>query len=178
MLGGGDELRLFASLAPTMMGSPREEFAGVLRAVGAGNPPWTRLGMVGRALADPRGKQRSLGAYCEVAVRFASRMGLRWAWHRRWPSPMRAGTDAGCRAVCPARTSPPPFGSRSWRTMWSYWSGPSAPRTPNDSSVSGGACLRSRRRRCGARRRAHCVAARGCRCLGTCRGARPGAGRR
>lgn len=76
ILGGGDELRLFAALAPTIMGSRREELAGVLRAVGAGTPPWTRVGLVGRALADTGGKERSLGAHCEVAVRFAGRMGL------------------------------------------------------------------------------------------------------
>jgi HD-GYP domain-containing protein (c-di-GMP phosphodiesterase class II) len=76
VLGGGDELRLFAALAPTIMGSPREEIAGVLRAVGAGTPPWTRVGLVGRALTDLHGKERTFGAHCEVAVRFASRMGL------------------------------------------------------------------------------------------------------
>jgi HD-GYP domain-containing protein (c-di-GMP phosphodiesterase class II) len=76
VFGGGDELRLFAALAPTIMGSPREEVAAVVRAVGAGTPPWTRLGLIGRALADPRGKERTLNTHCEVAVRFASRMGL------------------------------------------------------------------------------------------------------
>ena len=73
---GGDELRLFAALAPTVMGSPREELAGVLRAVGAGTPPWSRLNLVGQALTDLHGKERTFSAHCEVAVRFASRMGL------------------------------------------------------------------------------------------------------
>lgn len=76
VLGGGDELRLFAALAPTVMGSPREELAAVLRAVGAGTPPWTRLNLVGRALTDLNGKERTFRTHCEVAVRFASRMGL------------------------------------------------------------------------------------------------------
>jgi HD-GYP domain-containing protein (c-di-GMP phosphodiesterase class II) len=74
--GGGDELRLFAALAPTVMGSPREELTGVLRAVGAGTPPWTRFILVGQAVSDRHGKERTLSAHCEVAVRFASRMGL------------------------------------------------------------------------------------------------------
>ncbi len=76
VLGAGDELRLFAALAPTVMGSPREELAGVLRAVGAGTPPWTRLNLVGRVLTDLHGKERTFSAHCEVAVRFAARMGL------------------------------------------------------------------------------------------------------
>ncbi len=76
VLGGGDELRMFAALAPTVMGSPREELAGVLRAVGAGTPPWTRVSLIGRALTDLHGKERTFSTHCEVAVRFASRMGL------------------------------------------------------------------------------------------------------
>jgi HD-GYP domain-containing protein (c-di-GMP phosphodiesterase class II)/DNA-binding CsgD family transcriptional regulator len=76
VFGGGDELGWYAALAPTVMGSGREELAAVLRSVGAGTPTWTRLGLVGRALADPGGKERNLRAHCEVAARFGSRMGL------------------------------------------------------------------------------------------------------
>jgi HD-GYP domain-containing protein (c-di-GMP phosphodiesterase class II) len=90
-LAGGDELGLYAALAPTVMGTRSEELAGIVRAVGAGAPMWTRLGLLGRAAADPQGKARALGAHCEVAARFGSRMGLPdgvaaalAAGHARW----------------------------------------------------------------------------------------------
>ena len=106
----GDELRLFAALA-TVMGSPREELAGVLRAVGAGTPPWSRLNLVGQALTDLHGKERTFER-CEVAVRFASRMGLPQGVVSAWPLHTRVGMDAACRLACQVRISPSRSGSR------------------------------------------------------------------
>ena len=75
-LAGGDELAFYAALAPTIMGSGREEFAALVRAVGAGASPGSRLGLIATVATDRHGKQRSLGPHCEVAARLAVRMGL------------------------------------------------------------------------------------------------------
>jgi HD-GYP domain-containing protein (c-di-GMP phosphodiesterase class II) len=75
-LAGGDELGFYAALAPTVTGSRREELTAVVRRVGVGATPWSRLALLAEVAADPRAKERSLGAHCEVAARLAVRLGL------------------------------------------------------------------------------------------------------
>jgi HD-GYP domain-containing protein (c-di-GMP phosphodiesterase class II) len=75
-LAGGDELAFYAALAPTTMGSGREEFAAMVRAVGVGTAPGRRLALIAAVATDRDGKQRILGPHCEVAARLAVRMGL------------------------------------------------------------------------------------------------------
>ena len=75
-LAGGDELSFYAALAPTIMGSRREEFTALARNVAVGSPRRTRIALLAGVVADPHGKERSLGPHCEIAARFAARMGL------------------------------------------------------------------------------------------------------
>jgi HD domain len=75
-LAGGDELAFYAAVAPTIMGSRREEFTALVRAVGAGTSPGRRQALIAAVATDRHGKERSLGPHCEVAARFAARMGL------------------------------------------------------------------------------------------------------
>ena len=73
---GGDDLALNAAMAPVLMGSGREMMGRFVRSVGPGQPPLRRLGLVARALADPKGTERSLSTHCEVAVMLAGRTGV------------------------------------------------------------------------------------------------------
>jgi HD-GYP domain-containing protein (c-di-GMP phosphodiesterase class II) len=75
-LVGGDDLALNAAMAPVLMGSGREMMARFVRSVAPGQPPVRRLRLVARALADPRGTERSLSTHCEVAVMLAGRTGV------------------------------------------------------------------------------------------------------
>jgi HD-GYP domain-containing protein (c-di-GMP phosphodiesterase class II) len=76
VLVGGDDLALNAAMAPVMMGSGREVMGRFVRSVAPGQPPLRRLRLVARALADPKGAERSLSTHCEVAVMLARRVGL------------------------------------------------------------------------------------------------------
>jgi HD-GYP domain-containing protein (c-di-GMP phosphodiesterase class II)/DNA-binding CsgD family transcriptional regulator len=75
-MAGGDDAGFLAGMAPATMGSPREELARLLGLVGRGERVPHRLRLLAGALSDPRGKQRLLGAHCEVAVRLASEISL------------------------------------------------------------------------------------------------------
>ena len=72
-LVGGDDRALNAAMAPVLMGSGREMMGRFVRSVAPGQPPLRRLGLVGRALADAKGTERSLSTHCEVAVMLAGR---------------------------------------------------------------------------------------------------------
>jgi HD-GYP domain-containing protein (c-di-GMP phosphodiesterase class II) len=73
---GGDDRALLAAMAPAYMGSTREKLGRFVRSIGSDQPLTRRLGLVARALADPKGEGRSLAAHCEVAVMLAGRAGL------------------------------------------------------------------------------------------------------
>ena len=75
-LVGGDDRALNAAMAPVLMGSGREMMGRFVRSVAPGQPPLRRLHLVARALADPRGTERSLSTHCEVAVMLAGRTGV------------------------------------------------------------------------------------------------------
>ncbi|MGH3135647.1 MAG: HD domain-containing phosphohydrolase [Gaiellaceae bacterium] len=72
-LVGGDDRALNAAMAPVLMGSGREMMGRFVRSVAPGQPQLRRLGLVARALADPKGTERSLSTHCEVAVMLAGR---------------------------------------------------------------------------------------------------------
>ena len=115
-LGGGDDMAVNAAFAATVMQPGFEELRVALRTVGAGEPWPARLSLLARILTDVHGRERDLGAHCEVAARFAARMGLPagveaalGAAYARWdgrgvPSGL-AGTDipAGMRLAIVAR---------------------------------------------------------------------------
>jgi HD-GYP domain-containing protein (c-di-GMP phosphodiesterase class II) len=75
-LVGGDDRALNAAMAPVVMGSGPELIGRFVRSVGPGQPPLRRLRLVARALADPKGAERSLSTHCEVAVMLAARTGV------------------------------------------------------------------------------------------------------
>jgi HD-GYP domain-containing protein (c-di-GMP phosphodiesterase class II) len=75
-LVGGDDRALNAAMAPVLMGSGREMMGRFVRSVAPGQPPLRRLRLVARALADPRGTERSLSTHCEVGVMLAGRAGV------------------------------------------------------------------------------------------------------
>jgi HD-GYP domain-containing protein (c-di-GMP phosphodiesterase class II)/DNA-binding CsgD family transcriptional regulator len=73
---GGDDLAINSAMALVLMGSVRELMGQFVRSVAPDQPRLRRLGLVARALADPKGTERSLSAHCEVAVMLAGRIGL------------------------------------------------------------------------------------------------------
>jgi HD-GYP domain-containing protein (c-di-GMP phosphodiesterase class II) len=73
---GGDDRALLAAMAPAYMGSGREKLGRFVRSIAPGQPRVQRLGLIARALANPKGEERSLTAHCEVAVMLAGRSGL------------------------------------------------------------------------------------------------------
>ena len=108
-LVGGDDRALNAAVAPVLMGSGREMMGRFVRSVGPGQPPLRRLRLIARALADPKGTDRSLSAHCEVAVMLAARTGVQQPVvnalahaYERWDGkgyPTRLKGDAIPRAV-------------------------------------------------------------------------------
>ena len=73
---GGDDLAIYAAMAPVIMGSGREMMGRFVRSVAIGQPRMRRLRLVARGLADPKGTERSLSTHCEVGAMLASRVGL------------------------------------------------------------------------------------------------------
>ncbi|HEX9887890.1 MAG TPA: HD domain-containing phosphohydrolase [Nitriliruptorales bacterium] len=73
---GGDEIAFLAAMAPVFMGGMREMMTTFVSEVGRELPPLRRAAAVVRALADTDGAERTLSADCEVASRFASRLGM------------------------------------------------------------------------------------------------------
>ncbi len=75
-LVGGDDLAINAAMAPVLMGSSKEVMARFVRSVAPGQPRARRVRLVARALADPKGAERSLATHCEVGAMLARRVGL------------------------------------------------------------------------------------------------------
>lgn len=75
-MAGGDERGFLAGMAPATMGSARQELARLVTVVSRGGALPSRVRSLARALTDPGGKERLLGAHCEVASRLADGMGL------------------------------------------------------------------------------------------------------
>ena len=76
-LNGGDELALYKGLAPSLMGAPTEVIGWMLRYLAEGQAPLTRMRLLGSALTDPKGAERSFRAHCEVGRMLARRIGLK-----------------------------------------------------------------------------------------------------
>lgn len=72
----GDEVELNSWLTSLTLASNLERGTTVLRHVGAGSPPWERLGLLGRAIAGTRYVQEIEVAHCEVARLFAARLSM------------------------------------------------------------------------------------------------------
>jgi HD-GYP domain-containing protein (c-di-GMP phosphodiesterase class II)/DNA-binding CsgD family transcriptional regulator len=73
---GGDDIGFNEAMAPVFHGGSVEMIAAMVRTVGAGSPPLSRAMLVGSALADVHGAQRSLAAHCEVGAMLSRRLGL------------------------------------------------------------------------------------------------------
>lgn len=73
---GGDDIALYAGLAPSFMGAPSEAMGWMLRHLAEGKPPLTRMRSLVAAFADPKGAERSIRAHCEVGQMLARRLGL------------------------------------------------------------------------------------------------------
>ena len=76
VLAGGDEIAFNAAMAPVVMADDREAVPHLIRHLGEGLPLHRRVGRIGAALSDPKGKARSLASHCEVGARLAARIGL------------------------------------------------------------------------------------------------------
>jgi HD-GYP domain-containing protein (c-di-GMP phosphodiesterase class II)/DNA-binding CsgD family transcriptional regulator len=100
---GGDEITYYAELAPVVMGEQSEILGYHLRHFAAGNPPLTRLRLLGGALAaGSRDARRTIAIHCDVARILAERLGLRSAVaegvghvFERWDGKGLPGTLAG-----------------------------------------------------------------------------------
>ncbi len=100
---GGDEITYYAGLAPVLMGEQSEILGYHLRHFAAGNPPLTRVRLLGGALAaGSRDARRTIAIHCEIARMLAERLGLRPAIaegvghvFERWDGKGLPGTLAG-----------------------------------------------------------------------------------
>jgi HD-GYP domain-containing protein (c-di-GMP phosphodiesterase class II)/DNA-binding CsgD family transcriptional regulator len=72
----GDEIALYAGLAPFFMGRPSEAMAWMLRHLAEGKPISTRARALIGAFTDPKGAERTIRAHCEVGEMLARRIGL------------------------------------------------------------------------------------------------------
>lgn len=72
----GDDIALYAGLAPSLMGGPSEAIGWMLRHLSEGQPPLTRARALVGVLTDPKGTERSFRAHCEVGQMLARRIGL------------------------------------------------------------------------------------------------------
>lgn len=75
-MAGGDDVGFNAAMAPAINGSRREIAGRLVRAVGAGRPPATRLRLIAGAFTDADGARRSLSTHCEVGSMLARRIGV------------------------------------------------------------------------------------------------------
>ncbi|MFP3902305.1 MAG: HD domain-containing phosphohydrolase [Acidimicrobiia bacterium] len=75
-MAGGDDVAFNAAMAPAINGHPWEIARRLVRAVGAGRPPVTRLRLIAGAFADADGARRSLTTHCEVGSMLARRIGV------------------------------------------------------------------------------------------------------
>jgi HD-GYP domain-containing protein (c-di-GMP phosphodiesterase class II) len=69
---GGDDIGFFGAMGAVTMGSEREQFAALSKAVGVGLPAPRRLGRVAATIA--RGAKSSLTEHCDAARRLAARL--------------------------------------------------------------------------------------------------------
>lgn len=75
-LNGGDEIALYAGLAPSLMGGPSEPLGWMLRHLASGRPPLDRARALITVVADTKGTERAIRAHCEVGQMLARRIGL------------------------------------------------------------------------------------------------------
>jgi len=75
-INGGDDIALYAGVAPFFMGAPTEILGWMMRHLAEGERPLARVRAVTTALADPKGQQRSIRAHCEVGRMLSRRIGL------------------------------------------------------------------------------------------------------
>ena len=72
----GDDIALYAGLAPSFMGRPSEAIAWMLRHLAEGSSFPTRARALVGAFTDPKGAERTIRAHCEVGEMLARRIGL------------------------------------------------------------------------------------------------------
>jgi HD-GYP domain-containing protein (c-di-GMP phosphodiesterase class II)/DNA-binding CsgD family transcriptional regulator len=72
----GDDIALYAGLAPSFMGRPSEAMGWILRHLAEGSPFSARVRALVGAFTDPKGAERTIRAHCEVGQMLARRIGL------------------------------------------------------------------------------------------------------
>lgn len=72
----GDEIALYAGLAPYFMGRPSEAMPWMLRHLAEGSSFPTRTRALIGAFTDPKGAERTIRAHCEVGEMLARHIGL------------------------------------------------------------------------------------------------------
>jgi HD-GYP domain-containing protein (c-di-GMP phosphodiesterase class II) len=75
-LNAGDDIALYASLAPSFMGASSEAMGWMLRHLAEGRSPLTRVRALAAVFTDPKGAERSIRAHCEVGQMLSRRIGL------------------------------------------------------------------------------------------------------
>jgi HD-GYP domain-containing protein (c-di-GMP phosphodiesterase class II)/DNA-binding CsgD family transcriptional regulator len=75
-LNAGDDIALYAGLAPSFMGAPYETIGWMLRHLAEGRSPLTRARALAGAFTDPKGAERSIRSHCEVGQMLSRRIGL------------------------------------------------------------------------------------------------------
>lgn len=75
-LNAGNDIAMYAGLAPSLMGAPSEMMGWMLRHLAEGAAPSTRVRALGKVLIDPKGAERSIRAHCEVGQMLTRRIGL------------------------------------------------------------------------------------------------------
>jgi HD-GYP domain-containing protein (c-di-GMP phosphodiesterase class II) len=75
-LNAGDDIALYAGLAPSLMGAPSETIVWMLRHLAEGASRSTRARALAAVFTDPKGAERSIRAHCEVGQMLSRRIGL------------------------------------------------------------------------------------------------------
>jgi putative nucleotidyltransferase with HDIG domain len=75
-LNAGDDIALYAGLAPSFMGRSSELIGWMFRHLAEGQPPLSRARALVSVFTDPKGTERSIRAHCEVGQMLARRIGL------------------------------------------------------------------------------------------------------
>jgi HD-GYP domain-containing protein (c-di-GMP phosphodiesterase class II) len=75
-LNAGDDIALYAGLAPSLMGAPSEMIGWMLRHLAEGGSGTARVRALASVLIDPKGTERAIRAHCEVGQMLSRRIGL------------------------------------------------------------------------------------------------------
>jgi hypothetical protein len=75
-LTAGDDIALYAGLAPSLMGASSEATSWMLRHLAEGGSALARARTLAAVLSDPKGAERAIRAHCEVGQMLSRRIGL------------------------------------------------------------------------------------------------------